>query len=169
MAAESGLDNVVKALIAKGADKNQASQWKQTPLFIAVQRNHSRVVKTLVESGADVNSFDYKGYTPLAMAVERGFVDIAVYLMQAGNADLGARINDLITKLGRKIIARGPGELPIDLAAKCNRPDAMKQAIREEMERRKRGRDQVDDDDTTQPPAKKKVTDKGDEGMCNID
>ena len=157
MAAESGSDVVVKALIAKGADKNQANQWSQTPLFTAVQRNHPRVVKTLVECGADVNRFDYKGYTPLAVAVERGFVDIAVYLMREGKADLRARTNDLITKQGRRVVARGPGDLPIDLAKKCNRPEAMKQAILDEEEYRKSGKSGKirADGETTEPAAKK--------------
>ena len=77
IAAETGRDVTVKALIAKGADINLTTQWKQTPLMIAVQHEHPRIVKMLVESGADMNGFDYEGYTALAMAVRRGFVDIA--------------------------------------------------------------------------------------------
>ena len=139
VAAESGRDVVAKALIAKGADLNFSSKWGQTPLFIAVQRNHMRVVQTMVDSGVDVNKFDCEGMTPLHAAVERGWVDSAVYLMETGKADLRARTNEILTKVGRKIVGRRPGYLPMELAEKCNRPEAMKQAILNEETRRREG------------------------------
>ena len=135
-AADSGRDSVAKALIAKGANMNYSNKWGQTPLFTAVQKNHPRVVEVLVASGADVNKSDRQGLSPLHVAVERGFVDIAVCLMEKGNADLRQRTNELVTRVGRKIVGRKPGLIPMDYAEKCNRPDAMKQAILNEMARR---------------------------------
>ena len=183
MAAQCGRNVVAKALIAKGVDLNQVSKWKQTPLSIAVQCNQPRVVKTLVESGADVNRFEWKGYTPLALAVERGFVEIAVYLMKEGKADMKTRTNKLIMKQGRRNVGTKPGYTLMDLAEKCNRPDAMKQAIRDEEKRRKRGKSgktRVEDDDdgetthpdeATQPRAKKQrlSDDEGEEAEDIID
>ena len=152
-AADSGRNAVAKALVAKGANLDSANKWGQTSLFTAVQRNYPSVVKTLVESGADVNKSDYQGMTPLHTAVERGFVDIATYLMEKGKADLRARTNEIQTKHGRKIVDRKPGYLPMDLAQKCNRPDAMKQAILNE-ETRRRARDNVQGEEE-QPAGKK--------------
>ena len=152
VAAESGVNKVVKALIAKGANKDHVNKSNQTPLMMAVVRKRLNIVKMLVKSGADVNIRDCHGYTPLARAVQRGCVDIAINLMKEGNANM-----DTCTKQGYTLM---------DLAEKCKQSAtfAMKKEIFDEQERRKAGQNRVDDE-TTQPPAKKqRITEEGEGG-----
>ncbi|MDF1504032.1 ankyrin repeat domain-containing protein, partial [Roseisolibacter sp. H3M3-2] len=56
MAATAGNPDVVRALLEKGADPNaKESQWGQTPLIFAAERDRGAAAAALVKAGADVS------------------------------------------------------------------------------------------------------------------
>ena len=101
-AAFSGDIELVKLLLAHGADPNVISKDSETTLMAAcgtgfipgyskgrTPAERLEVVKLLVELGQDVNAADDYGITPLMVAANIGDVPIIQYLIDKG-ADLGA-------------------------------------------------------------------------------
>jgi ankyrin repeat protein len=101
-AAFSGDIEVVKMLLAHGADPHIASKDKETSLMAACgtgfingyhrQRSPAErleVVKLLIDLGEDVNAADGYGITPLMVAANLGDAAIVQYLIDKG-ADLAA-------------------------------------------------------------------------------
>jgi ankyrin repeat protein len=108
-AARTGSVEIIKALVAKGADVHAAEQWQgQTALVYAATQNHADAVQVLVELGADVNTrskrlefpdfvFQTAGmiyavqpvgeWTPLMYAARDGAIDAVRALADSG-ADL---------------------------------------------------------------------------------
>ena len=64
-ACQEGLLDIVKALLAAGADKDQSSGFGDTPLVEAV--GHLKVVQVLLEAGAKVDKADDTGNTALIL------------------------------------------------------------------------------------------------------
>ena len=56
------------ALANEGAGVNVPDEEGNTPLMLAVERNHHQYVKELIKAGADVNMKDIKGNTPINLA-----------------------------------------------------------------------------------------------------
>jgi ankyrin repeat protein len=83
MAASHGNTELVKALLARGADVNTQSGerlappvrhghialGKLSPLMLAVTSGSVETVRLLLEAGADVNAKDTRGMTPLMLAI----------------------------------------------------------------------------------------------------
>jgi ankyrin repeat protein len=101
-AAFSGDLELVKLLLAKGADPGVVSKDNETVLeaaaALAFIQGYSKgrsaaerleVIKLLVDLGADVNAADDYGITPLMAAANMGEVSIIQFLVDCG-ADLGA-------------------------------------------------------------------------------
>jgi hypothetical protein len=101
-AAFSGDLELVKLLLAKGADPAVVSKDNETVLEAAAAlgfiQGYSKgrsaaerldVIKLLVDLGADVNAADDYGITPLMAAANMGEVSIIQFLVDRG-ADLGA-------------------------------------------------------------------------------
>ena len=101
-AAFSGDIELVKLLLAHGADPHIISKDRETSLMAAcgtgfINGYHSKeapaerleVVKLLVDLGEDVNAADSYGITPLMVAANLGDVEIVQYLIDKG-ADLAA-------------------------------------------------------------------------------
>ena len=86
-AAADGKTDVVKALIAQGADLNKANSGGWTPINSAVGKGHAEVVKLLIAAGADVNKASNDGWTPLNNAADEGHAEVVKLLIVAG-ADL---------------------------------------------------------------------------------
>ena len=83
-----GLENVVKTLIAFGADVNVDDGM---PLSTACRYGQYTIAKILIESGADVNIRDgdvnaehKDGYTPLEIATKEEYDDIIELLKEHG-------------------------------------------------------------------------------------
>jgi ankyrin repeat protein len=83
-ASRAGNVEVVKALLARGANPNAHERLDQTALMWAAAEGHAAVVKALIDSGADVRAKLKSGFTPLFFAVREGHIDATRALLQAG-------------------------------------------------------------------------------------
>jgi ankyrin repeat protein len=90
IAAFSGHTEIVRLLLASGANKEGANEEStdlaRTPLILAVEQGHAEVVSTLIDASANVNYVAPGGFAALNFAAEGGFVDI-VRLLLENNAD----------------------------------------------------------------------------------
>ena len=87
MAASFGHSDVVRALLAAGANINKTNGAKYTPLHYAVMFGHLEVVRVLLEGGADVNQVGGPfGHPVLISAIleEEVQVDIVLVLLTNG-------------------------------------------------------------------------------------
>lgn len=86
-----GNDDIVRALIAAGADLNDTNIAGVTAIhFAALRRGNASIVVDLIEAGANVNVVSIDGWTPLIFAVMSGGVNIVRILLRAGaRADIG--------------------------------------------------------------------------------
>ncbi len=82
-AAERNEVDVIKQLLAEGADINQAGgEDQETPLHRAITRGSTEAAKILIDAGADVNKPRRDGQTPLEMARVRNRTEILALLNQ---------------------------------------------------------------------------------------
>lgn len=87
-ASRTGIVDVVRALLAHGADVNAVDGWSgQTALMWAVAEEHPEVVRVLVEHGADIAARSTGGFTPLLFAARQQDQE-AVRLLLAAGADV---------------------------------------------------------------------------------
>ena len=85
LASMMGHLDIVKALLAAGADKNKIYDFNGTsPLHNAIANDHKEIAKVLICAGADVNLADETGRTPLIAAAERDQVELAKLLLAKG-------------------------------------------------------------------------------------
>ena len=76
---------MVRYILACGADKNDRDSFGDTALHVAVFQSNSGVVKLLLDYGFDPNAKVIKnGYTPLHNAVSANNVEAARLLLQYG-------------------------------------------------------------------------------------
>ena len=80
---EGHLD-ILKALIAAGADKDKDEDYGETPLTRAAMHGHVECAKALLAVKTDVNKVDNDGWTPLICASFIGHVEIVKLLLAAG-------------------------------------------------------------------------------------
>ena len=74
---------VVRELLAAGADLNKASMYGWTPLYLASREGHVEVVRVLLAAGADPNKASNNGTTPLQQAEKRSHNDCVLLLRSA--------------------------------------------------------------------------------------
>jgi ankyrin repeat protein len=86
IAAKYGHTDVVKTLLAKGADINMKDRYShdRTALILAVDNGHINTVEALLAKGADLKAKDEFGETALMCAERCGHMDIARILKDAG-------------------------------------------------------------------------------------
>lgn len=80
---------ILRLLLAKGADPNATGRYGITPLMSA---NTAEKVKLLVAKGAKINAKDEEGKTALMQAASRGEPDVVSSLLESG-ADINATDN----------------------------------------------------------------------------
>ena len=133
-AAKGNSAEVVKVLIAKGADVNAKNEYGETPLHWAAEANAAEIAKMLIAKGAEVNAKSKRGSTPLHFAASENAAEVAKVLIAKG-AEVNARINSGSTPLHfaawenaaevvKVLIAKGAevnakknnGETPLDVA-----------------------------------------------------
>lgn len=93
---------VLKLLIARGADANAAPPNGTTPLMIAVQNGNLESAVFLLDHGADVNAYTDMGDTALSDAVLRGHPEV-VRLVLGHGADINSHDVDGETPLMRTL------------------------------------------------------------------
>ncbi|UIP91429.1 ankyrin repeat domain-containing protein [Wolbachia pipientis] len=84
LAASCNLENIVNALIEKGANVNEKGAGGKTPLCGAVLCDNMVMVDALIKEGADVNSVDILRRTPLHWAALRGNMVMVDALIKKG-------------------------------------------------------------------------------------
>lgn len=72
IAAQYGEPDIVKLLIAKGANPNSKDYSGDTALHWAAYKGYTSVVNVLIAAGADINAKSNMNYTPLMEAVRQG-------------------------------------------------------------------------------------------------
>ncbi|GFE53319.1 ankyrin repeat-containing protein, putative [Babesia ovis] len=83
-AARLGKDDILKALIERGADVNQTDSQNATAVHLACEEEHMGCLSILIMNNANLNGQDSAGRTPLYLAVvenRRAAVDL---LLQSG-------------------------------------------------------------------------------------
>jgi ankyrin repeat protein len=94
---EGHLD-IVRALLAEGADVNAKTNDGTTALLLASRNGHLDVVQVVLAKGAEVNAKDNKGVTALMGASVAGHLEIVQALLAKG-ANVNAKTNDGTTAL----------------------------------------------------------------------
>jgi ankyrin repeat protein len=104
VAAYKGNQEIIKILLAKGADINAKTAQGFTPLYVASEVGHTESAQTLIAGHADINIQISEGLTPLHIAAQNGHKQIVLHL--------------LLAKEGMNVINRKTrtGLIPYDLA-----------------------------------------------------
>ncbi len=93
-AAVGGNPEIAEFLIAKGAEVNRLfpeGATGNTPLHLAIQKNHLKMVEALVKGGADVNKKNGMGFPMLHAAIQnKKSLEIIEFLISKG-ADVKAK------------------------------------------------------------------------------
>lgn len=99
------VDDLLRLLLAHGADPNQRGINDYTPLHMAVADGNAMAVQILLDGGADpqLRTRIDECETPLDIAEARGFAAIATLLAKEGNA-VGRRLRS-----GLKLLVDVPG------------------------------------------------------------
>ena len=85
LASEEGYTEIVKELIAMGADINAQNSSLHTPLnLVADGENRTETMKVLLEKGANVNIPDSQYCTPLHITCEQGNLEGTRLLLEKG-------------------------------------------------------------------------------------
>jgi ankyrin repeat protein len=84
-AASYGIEHVVNALLAEGAEVDATGgRLGATAFHAAALRGHLKVMKILFQKGAEVNKSDFIEFTPLHSAALGGHLDVIRYLLDHG-------------------------------------------------------------------------------------
>ncbi len=84
IALSEGHIEIVKTLLAAGAEVNFKGLGGSTPLVHAASKGHIEIVKTLLAAKADVNAENDSGDTALRYASINGYTEIVKILLAAG-------------------------------------------------------------------------------------
>lgn len=95
LAAACGYEELVKSLLAAGAEVNAVDKSGESSLMKAAYYGYADIVRLLLAAGASVNAVDKRRKSALMLAAYRGNVEVAELLLAAG-ADVHA-----VDKLGK--------------------------------------------------------------------
>jgi ankyrin repeat protein len=91
LAAVSGLEEIAKLLLEKGADIDHPESTLATPLYLASSSGHLNMVRCLIEAGADLKKVTKLGWSPLHASYDRP--EILRHLLAKG-ADINLESSD---------------------------------------------------------------------------
>ena len=103
---KAGYTDMVRELLAVGADSNVTDMNADTPLFVAVKERHSAAATELIAGGrADVRRRDAaRGRQPVHYAAELGLTSVVTALLDAGSdvntADADGRTALMLATIG---------------------------------------------------------------------
>lgn len=88
-AGAEGLDEILVATLAHGADVHSTNRFGGTALIPAAEHGHTSTVRILIEAGVPVNHINDPGWTALLEAVVYGdgsarYADVVMQLLAAG-------------------------------------------------------------------------------------
>src|SRR5689334_9365045 len=83
-AARLGKNDVIQALLSRGANVDVRSLIGETALMQAAEKGHVEVVETLLGRHADVNAQDKLGWTAVMRAATEGHSKVLEQLLVAG-------------------------------------------------------------------------------------
>lgn len=83
-ACKQGNLELVKSLVAAGADVNEQTQTQGTPFMFAVLGGNLNIAMWLQEQTADIHAKGSNGWSALTIAAAKGYVDILRWLIDAG-------------------------------------------------------------------------------------
>jgi ankyrin repeat protein len=89
-AVRRGDTEIVRDLLARGADPNARDRHGQTAVMIAAHAGHAATLQLLIDHGANLNVTAKYGLSAVMLAVVVGHEEIALALARAG-ADLTLR------------------------------------------------------------------------------
>lgn len=95
VAVERGHVEIVRFLLASGADVQAETSMSFSPLHLACSLGHVDVAQTLIEAGAETSKAAEQGITPLLIAVQHGHADVVATLLKAGVAVSVAAANGI--------------------------------------------------------------------------
>jgi ankyrin repeat protein len=99
---------IVKYLIAHGAEVNATNQHGETPLLKAVKKGRKATVEVLLKSGAALESQGgVRGDTPLMIAAQEGELEMVQLLL-----DKGAKVNGRGKDQGTALMTAGYAQHP---------------------------------------------------------
>ncbi|OGV97496.1 MAG: hypothetical protein A3I04_02140 [Nitrospinae bacterium RIFCSPLOWO2_02_FULL_39_110] len=81
VASDEGYLDIVKILLADGADVNKKDNDGSTALIEAVGKGHIDIVKVLLAAGADPDAENDNGVTALWMASSNGLAEVSELLL----------------------------------------------------------------------------------------
>ncbi|MGB7323345.1 MAG: ankyrin repeat domain-containing protein [Rubripirellula sp.] len=81
LASKRGHVEIVKALLANGADVNIRDYGEETPLHVA---SNAQIASVLISGGADPNAMDVNGRTPLDIHLQAKHGDVVKMLVASG-------------------------------------------------------------------------------------
>ena len=93
IAAKRGHFDLVKTIVALGADIDKGIWGDGNPLIMAISRNHKDIATFLIEQGANVNYEISGDETPLIKACAYGYFDLVKQLI-ANGADVNQSSRD---------------------------------------------------------------------------
>ncbi|MCZ2808354.1 MAG: ankyrin repeat domain-containing protein [Candidatus Bathyarchaeota archaeon] len=84
MATINGHAEVVRVLLAHGANVNARDEKGATPLFWAANRGNAEVMELLLDKGAEIEAQTQEEFTPLTMAASNGHIKVVRVLLAHG-------------------------------------------------------------------------------------
>jgi len=115
---------IVKLVLARGADVNASDKYGWTPLHRAAGGGPAEIAKLLLDAGANVNARMEDGWTPLHEAALGGDAEVVKLLIDRG-ANVNAKDKDACTPLHSAALARDAEvvKLLLDKGANVNAED----------------------------------------------
>lgn len=127
-AMSDGSAEIVRLLLAHGADPKAVDKGKMSTLSAAAMGNDTGSIRQLIDAGADVNAADLGGFTPLMNTAQNGNLE-AVKLLLAK----GAKVNAVSAPPGGLTVKNGIIQLgqftPLLLASAFGPVDVVKTLI----------------------------------------